>query len=81
MFTTNEQKLAQMMDDPPVVTDGSGHTLTFVDAEKLFPNHALPNGGVRYRFRAPEGGMFEFTFKSPAQRRFTFGFRVSTAVR
>jgi len=86
VFTTNEQKLAQMMDDPPVVTDGSGNVLRFIDAEKLFPNDALPDGGVRYRFRAPEqngtpGAVFEFTFKSPPQRRFSFGFRVSTAVR
>ena len=86
MFTTNERKLGQMLSDPPILTDRAGRPFTFIEAEEVFPGEPLPNGGMRFRYRAPsengaEGAVLEFTFKNPPGNRFSFGFKVSTSVR
>jgi len=86
VFTTNERKLGQMISEPPVVIDGSGNTLIFIEAEEVFPNDQLPHGAMRYRYRAPAsdgapGAVFDFTFKNPEPQRFSFGFRVGATVR
>jgi hypothetical protein len=86
VFTTNEQKLDQMIADPPVILDSTGKAFTFLDAEEVLPNDQLPNGGIRCRYRLPSdegtpGSILEFIFKNPPQRRFSFGFKITTAVK
>lgn len=86
MFSASLKPSDQLMADPPILRDGSGRELIFIDAEKVFPNHELPNGGIRFRYRMPaeggqQGAIFDFTFKNPPPRGFSFGFRVSTSAR